>query len=262
MKKTTMRTIAAIVCAIALAAATALAAPDWKTGYKDDAATGDDVIAFWNFDAGDGVGDASRHDHTIALRDQTRIEAKGKFGACLECFPSGQGMTDKAQGAVVKKEDSLNPKGPFTVDMWISLRDDAMQRNMMMLIDNKYYFYNKDIGPKANSGFCLFLQKRTDKWQLVAFLGYGQDSVRYHTEPQALETNIWYHIAFAYDGKGKGTWYLNGEKVAEKTEEGREAIAEAKYNLTIGERVGSTYCGFAGYIDELRFSNVERTFEP
>lgn len=242
-------------------AAHALAAPGGEKGYSQDQASGNDVIAFWNFDGEDGKKDASGNGFDLSLLGKTRIEPKGKFGACLECFPSGAQLEDEPQGAQVEKNDALSPQGPFTVEMWISPRDDAMQRRVMMLFDNKYYFYPKDL-PRANTGICIFMQKRLDKWQLIASLGFGQDSARYETQLVELEANLWRHIAFTYDGAGTGVWHLDGEEIARANHEGRGPITPAKYPLKIGERVGSTHAGFAGYLDEVRFSKTVRTFEP
>ncbi len=85
-----------------------------------------------------------------------------------------------------------------------------------------------------------------------AMLGFGTASETYSSETIELRPGQWYHVAFCYDGKGGGRFYLNGQPVGRMTRRGRESITPGKYDLIIGDRVGSIHAGFPGFIDQVR----------
>ena len=67
-----------------------------------------------------------------------------------------------------------------------------------------------------------------------------------------FEPGVWTHIAFTYDGKGTGRFFINGTQQGGDVRPEYGAVAPATKNLTIGDRVGSLYHGFPGYIDQVR----------
>ncbi len=226
----------------------------WQRPYTGASATGPTVVALWHFDQGAETVDASGHGHTLTLRGRSRFVAKGKFGGCLESFGPGQDK-NTAQGAVCKNSPDLTPAGPFTLELWVQPKPELSQRPTAFLLDKKYLHYPRK-GRRANSDYCLYLRRAgQQKWRLVAYLGYGEDSAEYASDAFELVPGRWYHVAFSYDGAGTGRFFLNGRPVGRVRHEGRGSVAPGPYDLVIGDRFGSLYAGFPGYIDEVRISN-------
>ena len=83
----------------ATAAAERPKGPLWQKPYAGEEATGENVIALWNFSCGAEGQDRSGHGHGLTLRGQTRFVEGGRFGGCLESFPAGK-ENDRPQGAL------------------------------------------------------------------------------------------------------------------------------------------------------------------
>jgi hypothetical protein len=208
------------------------------------------VIAAWHFD---GSGDdASGHHHTLRLRGKdTQLVKDGKAGGALsieEKIDAG----DKRQGAIAQNAEDLNPKGAFTLEMWMSPGQQLASRKYAVLLDKKYFNY-KSKKPEANTAYLLRLSKvADDQFVLEAQLGFGDDSAVIQSRPQIFEANQWYHVAFTYDGKGQCVFYVNNLRAGETQLKGRGAITPGTYGLVIGDRVGSVGQRFYGRIDEVR----------
>ncbi len=227
----------------------------WRQLYQGEQATGRSVVALWQFLPGQQAQDNSGHGHVLQLRGQSRFVSEGMFGNCLECFPADKDH-DVAQGALVKNHADLSPKGAFTLEMWIRPKPELAGRRTAFLLDKKYYHYAKDL-PQANCDYCLYLSgNRKGTWRIVAYLGYGNDSVAYTSGEITLEPNRWTHVAFTYDGAGIGRFFLDGKPVGRVVHEGRGPITPGRYDLAIGDRYGSIHAGFPGYIDQVRISSV------
>ena len=227
--------------------------PAWQKPYVGEEATGSHVIALWHFDAGDPAKDHSGHGHDLALRGGSRFASQGKFGGCLESFSSGD-KADQRQGAEAKNHPGLSPQGAFALEMWFQPKPGLEAHDAVFLLDKKYYHYASQL-PQANRDYCLFVRRAgTRQRQIVASLGYGTDSAAYTSRPVELLPGTWYHVAFLYDGAGKGRFFLNGQSAGGSAHPGRGAIAPGGYPLVLGDRVGSNYAGFPGFIDEVRIS--------
>ncbi len=218
----------------------------WEEAYSETNATGNHVIAYWSFDSQDALADNSGHGH-VATLDGASINADGRFGKCLE---SGRGwpVDDTRHRALVKKNAKLSPKGAFTIEMWINPNSELTDYPESILIDNKYV---------ADGGYQMVLG-RADKAglrTLKTHLGFGSMSQTWYSESLELEVGTWYHLAFVYDGKGTGTFFLNGQLVGRTHHLGLSSIAPGPHDLSIGDRVGSLYHGFPGRIDEVRICN-------
>jgi len=226
----------------------------WQRPYTGDEATGERVIALWQFTPGAEATDNSGHGHDLTLRGESLFVESGLFGACLESFPAGKD-NDKPQGAYAQNHASLNPPGAFTLEMWFKPKPEMDQCDTVFLLDKKYYHYAKDL-PKANCGYCLYLRRvGENRREIVAYLGYGEDSAAYTSRAFLAEPGTWQHIAFTYDGAGTGRFFLDGKSAGRTTHEGRGAITPSDYHLVIGDRYGSTHTGFPGYLDQVRISN-------
>jgi hypothetical protein len=138
--------------------------------------------------------------------------------------------------------------------MWIRPKPELAASKTAFLLDKKYYHYAKDI-PRANQGYCLYLTAASGgQFVLNVSLGFGEDSSWYRSSPVKLPAGDWRHVAFTYDGAGTVRLFVDGECVGRGTSEGKGAVAPSTYPLVLGDRVGSSHSGFAGFIDEVRVS--------
>lgn len=223
----------------------------WQHKYVGKAATGPEVIALWAFDAGAEKQDVSGHGHVLRLRGEARFVEAGRFGGCLESFPADS-KHDKPQGAEVQNAPALSPAGAFTLEAWVKAKPEMDNYRTVFVLDKKYYHYAKDL-PQANHDYCFYLLRTGEnRRRMVAYLGYGTDSAQYQSADFELKPGRWVHLAFTYDGAGTGRFFLNGKCVGKTVCEGRGAISPGSYNLVLGDRYGSTHCGFPGYLDQVR----------
>jgi hypothetical protein len=227
----------------------------WQSPYTADEATGDHVIALWQFDGDNPGKDSSGHGLDLTLRgDETKFVAQGKWGGSLQSAYSGRDH-DFKQGAAVKVDPTATPQGPFTAEMWIQFDDDADRSPMVVLLDSKWIYYEND-GDNANAGFCWVMHLVGEQTrQMMVGLGFGDHSAFINSEPQRFEPGRWYHVAFTYDGKGEVLFYVNGVPTGGDTFEGGGSLADSVYGLFIGARVSSTNAGFLGRIDQVRLTN-------
>lgn len=227
----------------------------WEAPYAKADSIGAHVLGHWNFD-----GDAA-----AALKDQSgkggdltlagaMVNSAGKSGGALESFP-GFPVEDKSHGARTGQRPALSPKGAFTMEMWISTKPDFAPKQRCFLLDKKYVDhtdYQWQLSDAENSG-----QRR-----MTVNLGFGADSKAWHSEPVKLEPGIWHHIAFTYDGAGEGCFYVDGQSMGRLRQPGCAAVTPGGKPLSIGDRLGSNYGGFPGFIDEVRICNGVLNFSP
>jgi len=224
----------------------------WWTVYDGDHVTGQHVVGYWPFDSADGTDDASGKAHALSLED-ARIHAAGRFGGCLESFP-GWPVEDRRHRARTPSRADLSPPGPFTLEMWIcpKLEMDADYPDSFLL-DKKYV---------AHDDYQLILGKanRTGTRVLRACLGFGADSSTWYSRPAKFEVGVWRHVAFTYDGDGTGAFYLDGVPWGRLRIAGRRSVSPGRHPLSIGDRIGSYYHGFPGYLDQVRICRGVREF--
>ena len=181
------------------------------------------------------------------------IGAEGRFGGCLECFP-GWPVEDKRHRAQVPNHPALSPSGAFTIEMWIRPKEQLDEKYPdSFLLDKKYVAhddYQLILGAADKSGNRI----------LQANLGFGADSQTYYSQPARFEPGRWRHIAFTYDGAGVGRFFLDGRSWGGGEFPARKAISPGKHPLSIGDRIGSYYHGFPGFIDQVRISSGVREF--
>jgi hypothetical protein len=223
----------------------------WEAPYSGADATGADVVALWHFDDGAPGKDASGHGHDLTLRGKdSQFVADGKFGGALEVDEKTE-PGDTRQGATIRNTDDLNPKGAFTLEMWMSPSAQLAGKSYAVLLDKKYYNYASD-KPAANTAYILGLRKSGDQFVLEAQLGFGKDSAIVRSLPQTFDAGQWYHVAFTYDGNGLCTFYLGATRIGQTQLKDRGPVTPGNYALVIGDRVGSTGWRFYGKIDEVR----------
>ncbi|MBN1854849.1 MAG: hypothetical protein JW829_19100, partial [Pirellulales bacterium] len=96
--------------------------------------------------------------------------------------------------------------------------------------------------------------------RLQLVLGFGDDSETFYSDGVEWPVSTWQHIAVTYDGKGTVRFYRNGESLGGRTAPGRRSISPGPLPLSIGDRSGSLYSGFAGVLDQIRISRGVREF--
>ncbi len=215
----------------------------WRQAYAGADATGTNVIGLWTFG---GQKDASGKGLDAKLQGAA-IAPDGRFGPCLESF-CGYPVEDKRHAAVVADAPTLSPKGAFTLEMWIKPKKELADYSEAFLADKKYVAhtdYQLTLGVADKGG-----QRR-----LNMRLGFGEDSENYVSEPAVYEAGVWHHVAFTYDGAGAGHFYRDGAALGGAGKAGRGGIAAGNHPLSIGDRIGSLYHGFPGYIAQVRLCN-------
>ena len=215
----------------------------WNIEYTGDDATGAHVIALWQFKPGAENQDSSPNGHSLNLKGAT-INPDGLFGSCLESY-RGWPDEDVCHAAIVPNKPALTPKGAFAIEMWIKPKPELEGYPDAFLLDKKYV---------SHDDYQIILSG-ADKHglrRLHASLGFGTDSVAYYSEPTKFEQGVWYHIAFVYDGAGKGTFFINGVPFGGGEHQCRKSISHGSHYLSIGDRIGSYYHGFPGFIDQVR----------
>ncbi|MFW6163599.1 MAG: LamG domain-containing protein, partial [Planctomycetota bacterium] len=223
----------------------------WQERYQGEEATGERVLALWQFDEGAELRDASGKGHGLKLRGQSRIAEEGRFGQCLECFAAPE---DKPEGAQVARRDAaLSPKGAFTVELWLKPKPAMADERVAWLVDCKYYNYAKDL-PRANTGYLFLLRRAGGRWRPTVMLGFGSDSESYQARPVELPAGAWHHLAFTYDGQGTVRILLDGKDIGGGTNAGRGDIQPTRYALTLGGRYGSIHHGTPAFLDQVRIS--------
>ena len=239
---------------LALATVSGLAAPaeDFESPYRGRAANGDHVLGYWTFDSPETLRGLSRHAH--AYRMQGAKLATGKSGKALESFP-GYPLSTEKHAAVVPHHPALSPQGKFTIEMWIKPKPEFAPTLQAFLVDKKYVAhqdYQWTLSPANGQG-----QRR-----MRVNLGFGDDSASFTSQYADYPTNDWTHVAFTYDGAGRVTFFHNGALNGVDTQTQRGAIHPGRYELSIGDRRGSNYGGFPGYIDQVRICSGALEFRP
>jgi hypothetical protein len=237
----------------AIASAQSSLSESWQTGYGGRDANGPHVIGYWKFEPDAVTRDSSSNGHTLTLAGAQAVE-QGKFGGALESFP-GWPVEDKRHAAYVASQPALSPRGAFTAEMWIKPKPELTANLQPVLLDKKY---------AGHTDYQLRLSSadRSGARTLQVHLGFGDASETFSSEPFVLDADNWQHIAFTYDGAGEVRFFRNGAPVGIVTRPGRGPVAPGRHPLSIGDRVGSYYAGFPGYIDEVRLCHGALEFRP
>lgn len=242
-----------LVCSsISAAESGTLLCEPWASEYSGTDADGEHVIALWQFNEGAETADSSEGGHSLRLEDAL-IHASGRFDGCLESF-RGWPVGDKKHRAMAKSHSALSPQGAFTLEMWIKPKKELDgEYPDSFLLDKKYV---------ADDDYQLILG-RADRYGsrvLRVCLGFGGDSATFYARPARFEVDNWYHVAFTYDGEGTGSFYIDGKPWGSSESPGRKSISAGRHILSIGDRIGSYYHGFPGYIDQVRICAGVREF--
>lgn len=223
---------------------------NWLSPYAGADMTGEKVMGLWTFT---DLKDASGKGRDAVLHGAV-LASDARLGACLESF-CGWPVEDKRHAAVVANHPSLSPRGAFTLEMWIKPKPEFADYPEAFLVDKKYVAhtdYQWTVGAADKGGRrCVYLR-----------LGFGDDSENYGSEPAVFATNIWTHLAVTYDGSGTVRFFRDGASLGTVTRTGRGRIAPGGHPLSIGDRIGSLYHGFPGYLTQVRLCQGALEFRP
>ena len=215
----------------------------WRNAYTGKHSNGSHVIGHWNFDGPDATTDSGPRKLPGKL-EGAQATAAGRFGGAIESF-CGVPKSDKRHALVVASHPSLSPPAAFSAEMWVQAKPDLARSSTAYLLDKKYASHN-------DYQWFLKAPEKSGARRMVLNLGFGKDSEAFVTEPMAFAADEWHHVAFTYDGAGTVRFYRDGSVAGVVVRPGRRGIASGSNPLSIGDRVGSNYGGFAGLIDEVR----------
>jgi len=223
----------------------------WESAYSGRDAAGEHVVALWQFRKGAELEDASGHGHTLRLSG-AKVVPGGLFGGCLES-DRGWPVEDKRHAALAAKHPALSPQGAFTLELWIKPKPQLKGYPDSFLLDKRY---------TAHSDYQLILGKgdRYGSRTLRACLGFGTESATFYSRPLKPKIGQWTHVAFTYDGEGTGSFYVNGVDWGRTHHSGKRSISPGRHPLSIGDRLGSYYHGFPGFIGQVRITKGVREF--
>ncbi len=224
----------------------------WQTGYENEDAQGSHVLGYWKFDGDEPLKDHSRAANGLSLVG-AKIRPSGKFGGCVESFP-GYPVQDQRHAVLSSPEAKLSPKGALTLEMWIKPKPDWNAQTRVYLLDKKYVDH-------TDYAWQISEASSTGTRRLIVTLGFGHESKVLESESIRLSSE-WQHVAFVYDGQGTGHFYHQGQPIGSVSLKGYHAIAPGKRPLSLGDRLGSHYGGFPGWMDEVRISDRALFFEP
>jgi hypothetical protein len=229
----------------------------WETGYAGADANGAKVVAYWKFDGATpeaALADLSGKGHHLKLEGGAGLAPAGKQGGSLESFP-GFPVQDKRHAAVTPHRPALNLTGAFTLEMWISPKPEFESKLRCYLLDKKYVDhtdYQWQLGEADGAGMR----------RMWVTIGFGSDSRIFYSEAAKYEPGVWRHVAFTYDGAGEGRFFIDGQSAGRHFHPGVGGAVAGTKPLSIGDRIGSNYGGFPGYIDEVRLCQGVLAFEP
>ncbi len=229
------------------------AAQNWQAEYSGKDSNGPTVIGHWRFEKGAETIDSGRLGLTGKLDGAVPVAA-GKFGGGIESFP-GWPLEDKHHAFMVTNHPELSPTGAFTVEMWIQPKAELRDASLAYLVDKKY-------ASKNDYQWFLSAPDPAGRRRMNVVLGFGEDTENFSTDLLTFEEGVWQHVAFSYDAAGTIRFYRNGSSIGTVTRPGRYGIAAGKLPLSIGDRIGSNYGGFPGYIDDVRVSSGALDFSP
>ena len=241
-----------VVCLHAQEARVTRAEP-WQSSYASADATGEHVIALWQFDGDDALRDASGHGHDLTLRGGS-VTASGRFGGALESF-RGWPDDDSPHGATTAGSPKLSPAGPFTLEMWLCPKPELAGYGEAYLLDKRY-------GERTDYQLVLSAADTSDRRTIRLVLGLGTRTATFTSDPAVYGPGVWHHVAVTYDAAGTACFYRDGVALGSQTEAGARAITPGTQPLMIGDRVGSRHFGFPGYLDQVRICNRVLEFRP
>ena len=243
MKRTIIGLTVALVFTL-LAGQTVFA--EWYDGYDG---TDPNTMGLWHFDEGTGLvagNSVAGNDGSLVNGTQWTTTANAKIGSSALAF---DGVND---AAVINMYNAIKvDASSFTIEFW--LKPDVI------ISDPNMSPYNNDHGVQT-----IYRSDAHIKWFSwdAAPTSYAQDP---GWPAGLIPQGQWTHFAMTWDeGTKLQRAYINGELASEDT---RAGVSMSYYWASAKIILGnvddqSSVQPFHGLIDELRISNVARTFPP
>lgn len=228
-------------------------AQPWQGAYSGANSNGPQVIGHWRFETNEVTKDSGPRGLVGKLDGAVAVEG-GKFGGGIESFP-GWPVEDKHHALVVTNHPALTPLGAFTAEMWLQAKPELAKASLVYLLDKKYASH-------TDYQWMLGVPEKSGARRVIVNLGFGNDSESFATDAIEFAPGKWHHLAFSYDGAGVVRFFRDGSTIGTVTRMGRRAVAAGSHGLSIGDRLGSHYGGFPGFIDEVRLCNGALEFSP
>lgn len=225
----------------------------WQQAYAGDDATNKHVIGLWTFAPETDASTVSSKSHAVKLQGAAVVPDQ-RFGWCLESF-CGWPVEDKRHAAIAANQPALTPKGAFTLELWIRPKPELTDYPEAFLVDKKHIAH-------TDYQFTLGAPDKSGTRRLNMRLGFGDSSENYMSESSVYSTGVWTHVAFTYDGAGAGRFYRDGTVLGGADKPERGSLVPGKYPLSIGDRNGSYYHGFPGFISQVRLCDGVLDFRP
>lgn len=219
----------------------------WWEKISTEEAADSKILGLWRFDTEDTVStDESTHKATGKLFGAT-WSAEGRFGGALES-QAGFPVQDKRHSLVVKNTPTLSPSDAFSMEMWLKAKpeDVFVPELSPVLADSKYV-------PVDHSGFMWSIGRaeKDGSRRFIVSIGLGNTTARWTSDSFHFTPGTWQHAAFSYNGKGEVSFWLDGVEIGRSQVPGAGGMASSGRDLSIGDRLGSNFNGFPGWIDEV-----------
>ncbi|MBU4459511.1 MAG: hypothetical protein KJ579_02995 [Verrucomicrobia bacterium] len=233
------------ILGFAVAAAGALGAvcEPWQSPYAGGDVTGRHVIACWRFAPGAELKDSGPNGHDLKVQGAGFV-ADGRFGGALEPTTEPQ-VLEKKHGVLAADHSALSPAGAFTLEAWICPGVVFTNAGEAFILDKKY-------AGQCDYQFTLSAPDKAGRRSLTARLGFGGDSEAFISDPGTFATGAWTHVAFTYDGDGRGRFYVDGSVRGGRDRPGRASVVPGALGVTLGDRTGSNHRAFPGRIAQVR----------
>ena len=219
-------------------------------------AFGQEVIASWDFST--GKIDSTDGKFKMKFRGNTKIAGtEGK-----QCLEVGINDKDKPEGIIsVQKYPELTPKGAFRLEIKARLRKPTVKKKFIILWDNNYVLDASwgphKTNPNSKKGLSVFLFKCKDgKFRPQASFGFAESLDPVYGTPAELAEEQDFTLAVEYDGIKKVSFFMNGKLNRETAVKTGGPLAEAFYQLVIGDRYGSGHSRFDGQILEVKLTKL------
>ena len=217
---------------------------DTRRAYGNDSNT----TGLWHFDEGSGSSTAdSAKNNTGTLYNGTTVCAG--LGTCPLWNGSGRfsrtltfdGINDLVN---LTNLTSVNVTGNLTLEVWINMRDVTKSNQRILTKGDNANNIQWDLRFDGTTGNILFGLKNSTR-------------VTNLSSATALSNSAWYHIAATYDGVNMKI-YINGRQDAATAQTG--PIIGLSLPILVGSHSGASPEFLNGTVDEVRISNISRTF--
>ena len=210
-----------------------------------------DTVGYWSFDGNAEDSSGNGNDGSLLPQGTGPTFSDGVLGRATDL----DGIDDYVD---VSHSSSITVTGQeITMEAWIYPRTPTSPLGSEPGAGYSFLIKKRD----AQSGYYLILMGESNAGKLQASVGQSTSTV-YATGTTVLQPNTWYHVVAVYKQNQYFKIYLNG----------KDDTSSSTSTVTIGSSTSPLQIGipgwwgppndvnFNGKIDEVRISNVARTF--